>query len=153
MSIAVPCKDCGGFPPFQNIVYGSDFERLKRYHEEIVNEFKEAESIGGPLEIAFESLEQVFHECSDENWDGYGAQPLTEDAYYEAKKLLKLLPSYSLPMPEIIPEPDGSIGLEWYKDKRFVYVISVSGNSELTYAGLFGLNKTHGTEYFADLLP
>ncbi len=57
-------------------------------------------------------------------------------------------------MPEILAEPDGEIGFEWYKDKDSVFVISVSGNNIITYAGLFGTsNKTHGTEYFADELP
>lgn len=105
-----------------------------------------------PLEAALESLLEVYEESSKADWDGYGASPVTEDAFYEARKLIQLLPS-SVPMPEISAEPTGEIGLEWYRGKRFTFVVSLSGKNILTYAGIFGSNKTHGTEYFGESLP
>ncbi len=56
-------------------------------------------------------------------------------------------------MPEVVPEPGGEIGLEWYRRKRLVFTVSVSGSNEIIYTGLFGTNRIHGTEYFGDLLP
>ena len=104
-------------------------------------------------DLALEELEKVYEECSEANWDGYGAMPISRETYFEARKLLTMIP-LSFQMPEILAEPDGEIGFEWYKDKDSVFVISVSGNNIITYAGLFGTsNKTHGTEYFADELP
>lgn len=97
-------------------------------------------------------LDEVYQECSEANWDGYAAQPATEDAYNEAFRLVRLLPS-NIPLPEILPEPTGTIGLEWSKGRRLVFVVSVSGDNFITYAGLFGVNKIHGTEYFGDSLP
>jgi hypothetical protein len=32
-------------------------------------------------------------------------------------------------------------------------VVTVSGKNSIAYAGLFGINKTHGTEYFSESLP
>jgi len=104
-------------------------------------------------DLALEELEKVYEECSEANWDGYGAMPISRETYSEARKLLRMMPS-SLPRPDISAEPDGEITFEWYKEKYSVFVISVGGNNLITYAGLFGKsNKIHGTEYFADELP
>ncbi|MDI6687094.1 MAG: hypothetical protein QME06_02615 [Desulfobacterales bacterium] len=100
-------------------------------------------------DLALEELEKVYEECSEANWDGYGALPISRETYSEARKLLRMMPS-SLSRPDISAEPDGEITFEWYKEKYSVFVISVGGNNIITYAGLFGKsNKIHGTEYFA----
>ena len=102
---------------------------------------------------ALEELNNVFNECSEENWDGYMAAPVSKCVYSNVKKLLAMIPS-SFPEPDILPEPDGSIGLEWFKKKNFVFVISIADNNIISYAGLFGKNnKIHGTECFYDSLP
>ncbi|MEA3447994.1 MAG: hypothetical protein U9Q98_06030 [Bacteroidota bacterium] len=103
--------------------------------------------------LALEELEKVYEECSEANWDGYGAMPISRETYSKARKLPRMIPS-SLPRPDISAEPDGEITFEWYKEKYSVFVISVGSNNLVTYAGLFGKsNKIHGTEYFADKLP
>lgn len=113
-------------------------------------EIKNSEVSNLPL---FNQLYEIYRECSEANWDGYDAIPMSKNTYFEAIKLIELLPSY-LPEPEIMPEPTGEIAFEWYKGKQFVFVISVGGKNIITYAGLFGKSsKTHGTEYFADNLP
>ena len=66
---------------------------------------------------------------------------------YSSKDLI------SYPMPQILAEPSSEIGLEWYKGKRLVFAISFSGRNMITYAGIFGINKIHGTEYFSDSIP
>lgn len=102
---------------------------------------------------ALEELNNVFKECSEENWDGYMAAAVSECVYVKAKKILAMIPS-SFPRPDILPEPDGSIGFEWYKMKNFVFVISIADDNILSYAGLFGENnKVHGTEWLYDSLP
>ncbi len=102
---------------------------------------------------ALESLDKVYAETQDKDWDGYGAEPVSHKAFIEAQKLLRMIPP-SFPMPEVLVEPDGEIGFEWYRDKDHVFVISLGGENTITYAGLFGRNnKTHGTESFTDKLP
>ena len=102
-------------------------------------EFPKREREGSPSEVCCE--------CSVEEWDGY------EDAYFEAKRFLQLMPS-SLPLPQINPEADGEIELEWYKNSKCLFAISLGGNNMLTFAGIFGeINKIHGTEAFVDLIP
>ena len=60
---------------------------------------------------ALEELEKVYEECSEANWDGYGAMPISRDTYSEARKLLRMMPS-SLQRPDISAEPDGEITFE-----------------------------------------
>jgi len=99
---------------------------------------------------ALKSLDEVYGECSEANWDGYDAAPISLEAYFETSKLLRIIPN-SFPVPDILPEPDGGIGLEWYKDRGFSFVISVSGKNIITYAGRFGKNnETYGSEDFRD---
>jgi len=104
-------------------------------------------------DCALESLKQIYEECSEENWDGYGGTPISLEAYLEASRLLRIIPN-SFPMPDVLPEPDGGIGLEWYKDKGFSFVASLGGKTTITYVGRFGRNnQTYGTETFTDSVP
>lgn len=99
------------------------------------------------------ALDEIYHECTESNWDGYGALPVAEPAYDEAVRFLEALPSW-LPIPEIVPEPSGEIGFEWNLGKNQVFVVSVNGTNRITYAGLLGTgNKAHGTELFDGSIP
>ena len=50
MSIAVLCKECISFSYYPFIGSGPDFERLKKYYDDVVDRFRETETIRGPLE-------------------------------------------------------------------------------------------------------
>jgi hypothetical protein len=105
------------------------------------------------LSRAFKLLDQLYKECSAAGWDGYDAKPVAKEAYIEATKLLHLMPA-SFPAPDIVSEPEGSIGFEWFWKKSFSFVISVKGDGIVTYAGRFGKNnEMYGTEIMADALP
>jgi len=105
------------------------------------------------LNQTLQDLDDIYDECLLENWDGYGAGAISQETYFEARKLLELIPT-SYPMPEISPEPDGGIGFEWYRKKGFSFVISINGKSIITYAGLFGKDsEISGSEHFTNLLP
>jgi len=107
---------------------------------------------GQPLDKSFTSLLEVYKKCSSAGWDGYGAVALTPDAYEEAKRIIDLLPS-SIQMPEIVAEPTGEIGFEWRGRPGRIFVMAVNGRHRITYAGIFGGNKTHGSEHFEETLP
>ena len=153
MSVAVPCVDCPSFYAVSSSTgFSDDSKNLLKYLKKQIRDICEPLTIGRPLEEAVESLIEVYKECSETNWDGYGASPVSEDSIFEALKFINLIP-LSFPMPQILAEPSGEIGLEWYKGKRLVFAISFSGRNMITYAGIFGINKIHGTEYFSDTIP
>lgn len=105
------------------------------------------------VEGTVSSLDETYRECSKSNWDGYGAAPLSEAAYQEAKIFLNSFPLW-LPLPEIVPEPTGDIGFEWNVGKNRIFVASVNGTHVIAYAGILGKgNKTHGTEIFDGSTP
>lgn len=100
-----------------------------------------------------ETLDEIFNKCSKKNWNGYNAPPIRKKVYKEAKKIIENLPP-NIPMPDIVPEPDGDIGLDWYKEEHFGFTISVSGNNKINYAGVFGEgNTTSGNMYFKESIP
>ncbi len=152
MSTAIPCDDFINISSSPSIGFGDEVDKLKEYFKSIVNGFRKTETLGRSDEV-LQSLDNVFDECSEEGWDGYDALPITKYAYIEAKRLIESLPLTSFPIPEVVPEPSGEVGLEWYREERQVFVASVSGRNAIVYAGLLGVNKLHGTEYFGDSLP
>jgi hypothetical protein len=121
----------------------------------LISTFNHLDQIISSLRIfmALQSIDNLYKAYSSENWDGFQAKPISIKALEEAKKLISLLPS-TFPLPEVMPEPGGEIAFEWYKNKQYIFIISVGGNNIITYAGIFGeANKTHGTEFFSDSLP
>jgi hypothetical protein len=88
----------------------------------------------------------------ERNWDGQGADPIPAAALNEAHTFLLKLPA-TFPLPEVIPEPDGYLGLEWYANKRLLYVVSFNGKGALSCSGLFGQSKTYGTWYMDEGIP
>ena len=118
----------------------------------ISNDFLSSIRLGQPMAEVLQSLNNVFKECSTDNWDGYGAKAIDRISFVQALRFIHSLPR-TIPTPDLTAEPDGEIALEWYHGKRRIFSVSIGRTGELTYAGLFGSNKTHGTEYFGDELP
>lgn len=152
MSTVVQCSFTQGITYSQDIGIGEESQALKNYSDKAMGQFREKTVTFWSLDELRQRLDEVLAECSSPGWDGYDAIPINIAAYYEAIKFIERIPFSIIPMPEIIPEPGGEIAFEWYKGKRQVFVASVSGKNEIIYAGLFGMNKTHGTEYFGDSL-
>lgn len=123
-------------------------ERIIRIDEDFSKSYLLGEK---KLQIT-QALSDILLECSHSNWDGYGAKPIDKASYYESLRFAQFLPN-SFPNPEVTIEPDGEIAFEWFSNKQRVFSVSIGRNGELTYAGLFGFNKTHGTEFLADEVP
>jgi hypothetical protein len=105
------------------------------------------------LSKTFKILQEIFYEYSVAGWDGYDAQPISEDSFKETIRFLQMLP-FAMPIPEVVPEPSGQIALEWYESQDYIFVVSLSGKKLIDYAGLFGEgNKTYGTERFKKTIP
>jgi hypothetical protein len=96
-------------------------------------------------------LDRVYAEASVPNWDGYGATPVSRLAYERAKSLIRLLPGDA--PPDLGADPEGDVLLEWRRGPGAVLTISIGAGEQLAYAGLFGQNKVHGSEFFNDEIP
>lgn len=108
------------------------------------------------LEQAFEELDSILNEFSEANWDGYEAIPIKEDAIQETKDFLSLLGSKlpALSLPEITPEGDGGIELEWYSPETGEFTLSFDGQNTITYSGIFSdTSETLGTTPFNMVIP
>lgn len=154
MNVAIAYDNYGSLSAyrFSDTGVSYDSRALKEILDGVDGHFHQSVT-GQRIDSALEELDELFQRCSVPGWDGYGAAPISQDAYFEAAKFLKMLPP-SGPLPEIVGEPTGEIALEWYMGKHFVFVVSVAGNRTITYAGMFGKgNETHGTENFAHVLP
>lgn len=123
---------------------------LRTYEMDLLQDCSQSVLIG-TKDSLFE-LQEVLEECSRPNWDGYGASPVDFESFFEADRFIQALPT-SIPEPEVSVDPDGEISLEWHKEPMWVFSISIGARSEITYAGLFGLNKMNGREYFGDEIP
>jgi len=102
---------------------------------------------------AIAELIQTVRQSARPNWDGYGADPVKPEGFMEAVRLLGQLP-VGLPNPEFEVLANGDIALEWHLRKGHSFIISLSGESLISYAGLLGPGaKVHGTEYFFEEIP
>ncbi|MDR4504735.1 MAG: hypothetical protein MRK01_08095 [Candidatus Scalindua sp.] len=128
-----------------------DADQTKTQLSEISTELHNNITLGEPIYKNIESLINIFEECSTDNWDGYGAKALTESSLNEALRFIRSLP-ITMPSPELSIEPSGEIAFEWHIAPRKTFCVSVDDNL-LTYAGIFGSSKTHGTEYFEYEIP
>lgn len=100
----------------------------------------------------FEELAMAYNEFQEENWDGYGALPVSKDILILAEHFLKALP-LGTRNPSIGAEPDGHLTLEWYHSPRKLLSLSISAEGTLHYAGLFGSSKSYGSETFTGKVP
>jgi hypothetical protein len=102
---------------------------------------------------AFADLGRIARECAKDGWDGYRAKPVTHSACDRAFSFLIGLPTWMSP-PDIVPEADGEIAIEWYVAPDQTFSISIGESGPLHYAGLFGHNEeVHGVVPFNCSVP
>lgn len=118
---------------------------------EINTHFAETVTFGKHL-LTLEGLLKARQECSVDNWDGYQGKSINEESFNHAWNLALSLP-LNIPIPDIYVDPEGDVTFEWYEGKRKVFSVSVGSKNELSYAGLYGVNKTYGVEYIFDDIP
>ena len=99
-----------------------------------------------------DEIREAWKENQDPSWDGYGAKPISEKAAESALEFVHLLHA-EIAKPDVVPESDGAMGLEWrHKDK--ILVLSFLPNGSFTFAGHFPNNdKVHGSGKFEGEVP
>lgn len=97
-------------------------------------------------------LPELWDDCGESDWDGFGAHAVNVETYRNAEQFLRALP-YGAPVPSVGAEPDGQITFEWYQSRRRVLSVSISADGELHYAALLGPNSSRGKEAFFEEVP
>jgi len=109
-------------------------------------------SVTGCRLLAISQMRVQIEECSENNWDGYGAQSIKYKSYENARILLNNLPK-SVEDPEVSIDPDGNIYFEWYKNHVQVFSVIVDSDKKIYYALLQDERREHGCEPFFDEIP
>lgn len=117
-----------------------------------VSEFPGSVAVGEPKREAQIALVAAYNSALMDGWDGPGSVKAEPSTYIYADQFIRLLPS-SVPIPEITVDSDGEIFFEWDRGRRLVFSVSVGRDGTLTFAGLFGNYKIHGTESLGEVLP
>lgn len=94
----------------------------------------------------FSELTSVYAECSQPNWDGYGALRVLPETYSNANSFLQMLPQLDFPRPSVSAEPDGHITFEWHSARRKTLSVSIAPDGNLHYAAILGPITRYGTE-------
>lgn len=111
--------------------------KLQRFSESL----QQAESLSA---LPIRELGDAFLDCRRENWDGYDAQAVPDQAYLQARNLLVQVLGV-FPAPTTSATPDGSLTLEWIATPSRRIMVSLDGGQRLAFAGLFGSETVQGT--------
>lgn len=115
-------------------------------------EFPRSIALGEPRRAAREALDAACMVAQVDDWDGAGARSVDPSTYEYADQFLRLVPS-TVSLPEVTVDTDGEVLFEWDQGRRQVFSVSVGRDGTLTFAGLFGHSKVHGTEHLYEALP
>jgi hypothetical protein len=127
----------------------SEADVLSQRFEEWIKDSENAESLHGP---AIRELEDTFLDCRGQNWDGYGAMPVSGETFLRARGFLNRLVT-QFPTPTTSATPGGSLAFEWFVSPRRRFLVSIDQGERIAYAGLFGSDPVHGTAVFTDEVP
>ena len=96
----------------------------------------------GPQKDALNRLYELAAECAEANWDGYGAEAVSQNAVEHSVHFIRKLPE-DLPLPEISVEPDGEIALDWSPTPTQTFSVSIGTADRMTCAWVNGTEHGH----------
>lgn len=96
----------------------------------------------GWREILKNEVYELALECSQENWDGEGALPISEYEQKVACCFIDLLPE-GIELPFITPENTGDIAFDWDIRKDMTFAVILTEDFAI-YAGIFDEERCRG---------
>jgi len=120
--------------------------RIAEVASKALEHFKRASVNKTLLDVFEEDIERLLAEYNSSDWDGLGSVEISPLAAASAVYFFKRTGAF-VEYPELTPEPDGDIALEWYGEAGSILSVSFNDKGEMVYAGSF-LNgeKAHGVE-------
>lgn len=142
----------GLIAPNHSNAQSEDARRLLEIQEEIREHLLTSYVVRDARERLLDELDSLYFEASRLGWDGYGAAPMSADAWDFAKRLIKALPT-TAPLPELSADPDGEVSLDWFFGARRALSVSVGPTGRCTFAWLLGQRSYRGTDWIEDEIP
>ena len=96
-------------------------------------------------------LVDILRDCSDSDWDGYGASPIDRASVTSVYKFLSLLPS-DVTYPELSPEPTGNLTMVWRK-RGYHLIIGINPEGQIAWGGTSPHGHLYGDAEFDSVIP
>ena len=105
------------------------------------------------FELIEQQIAEVHATCGHQGWDGYSALPIEAMTAQQAIRFALALPR-NLPVPDVIPEPDGEIAFEWAGSGGRTISVSIGPTGKLAYAALLTERaRQNGSEQLSESIP
>jgi hypothetical protein len=131
----------------ENIAISPEAGRARKAAYAVAQSFESSQVLFGKKAAAISQLCELVNECSEEDWDGAGASSLNPLAVSTSELFLRALPD-DLAFPELAPEPDGWISMDWIQSKSRLFSLSIDDSNRIAFAWLDGSDKGHGVARF-----
>ncbi len=149
----MPAGDVGLIVDESTYGVGDEAKRIFNEQRNITLHYLTAPSTSGSFRSGVEAVIVAAQQASTDDWDGSGARRVSDLAAFHAIRLLRHVPG-TVPVPDVFADPDGDVVLDWSRNTRWTFSVSVTPRGELHYAGLFGDGRLRGREpFFTDELP
>ena len=83
-----------------------------------------------------QALQELLQTTGEANWDGEGADPVTEEIVGIATRVVDQLPLDTIEPPEISADPHGNVEFDWYLDNGTMFTISIGIEGDIALSGL-----------------
>lgn len=106
--------------------------------------FTQSKVSSTPGQVFMSDIFSVLENCVCEDWDGYGAQPVTAESIENAVNFFWNELEEHVRYPEVTPEPDGEIALEWYGAEGYSCSVSFDDKNNISYACILKDSRSRG---------
>jgi hypothetical protein len=107
----------------------------------------------GAKSAIIDRIHELAAECEADGWDGDDGVAIAQDLVDRAVSFIRALPD-DAPLPEVAPEPDGSISFDWIAARTRMFSVSVGATNRLAYAWIDGTDRGHAVARFdGDMVP
>jgi hypothetical protein len=122
-------------------------EEVKNKLADVFSAQQRSRALFGLKSDAIAEVWSVAAEASEPDWNGEGALAVDPMTASNAVIFIQSLPP-SVPMPEVSPEPDGGISLDWIESRARVFSVSIGSKQSLPFAWLDGNARGYGVLSF-----
>ena len=120
---------------------------------DIVASTERSIALFGAKSAVIDRIHELAAECHGDGWDGEDGLGLSGGVLERAISFIRALPT-DAPLPDVAPEPDGSISFDWIAARTRVFSVSVGATNRLAYAWIDGTDRGHAVARFdSDAVP